>query len=216
MIDGSKQRSLASDSDLVQLIQELQDEQQCGALRIGRGSVVVIDGKEKCFYDPDTIAEALCAHTLKGECAFMDLSETRKVQWVLDRKPAPRPMEELLWTIGYTGYRATSCCTNKGCRVEDVIQLKRWPNLTRLPSSGSTIRLASLFSMRPTSIFLASKILKVETDEVMRFYNAACYSGLALRINGAPEPLKQRPHRKQKLVSALFSYLSGRRGQRLS
>lgn len=214
MIDSSKQRSLATDSDLVQLIQELQDTQQCGALRIGHGSVVVIDGKDACFYDPDGIASELCAKTQKGECGFIDLSETRKVQWVLDRKPSPRPLEELLWTIGYTGYRPTSCCTNKGCRVEDVIQLKRWPNLTRLPSSSNTIRLASLFSMRPTSIFLASKILKVETEEVMRFYNAACYSGLAIRMNGEPEPLRQRPHRKHKLIKTLFSYLGGRRSSR--
>lgn len=209
-LESKTQQPLEPNSDLIGVVNQSRMDQQVLAIRTGPTQVLVIDGAENLFYDPDEVAMELVDRVRSGDSQILKLSQTRKTQWLLDREPQARPMEELLWVIGYTGYVPNDCCFDKGCRTEDVIQLKRWPNLTRLPKDGNSIRLASLFSLRPTSVYLAGRILKVELDEVKRFYNAACSAGLAVRMNGEQVEWKPRPHRRQKLISAIFSYLSRR------
>lgn len=199
-----------SDSDLIAVVQKLLDKDRCMAFWVNSSKVLVVDGAEGVFYDPDDVAVRLVDRVKKHKCRSEKVSSQSMEKWLSEYSPRSRPIEELLWTIGFTGYEPASCCSQKGCRPDDVIQLKRWPNLTRLPKTANTIRLVSLFSMRPTSVFLASRILKVEDDEVMRFYSAACYSGLAVRMNGSAEPYVPKPHRQKKLIKLIFKYLSGR------
>lgn len=212
-LKSSAQQALPAGTDLINLINQARSNQRTLALLAGPTQVLVIDGTDNVFYDPDGVVLELVDLVRAGSCQLLELSEIRKKQWLLDREPSVRPLEDLLWVIGYIGYDPEDCCFDKGCRAEDVIQLKRWPNLTRLPRSSNSIRLASLFSMRPTSVYLAGRILKVELEEVKRFYNAACSSGLAVRTNGEPIEWKARPHRRQKLISSLFSYLGNRHRQ---
>jgi len=212
-LDSSLQDVLVPNTDLIDLVNQARLESRIVTLRAGPTQVLVIDGAEDVFYDPDNSVLKLVDHVRSGQGKTLALSDKRKKQWLLDREPQARPMEELLWVIGYTGYDPQHCCFQKGCRTEDVIQLKRWPNLTRLPGNGSSIRLASLFSLRPTSVYLAGRILKVELEEVKRFYHAAWSAGLAVRMNGDSLEWQPRPHRRQKLISAIFSYLSSRSRQ---
>ena len=210
-LENSSQQPLLPNTDLIDLVNQTRLDKQVVAIRTGPTQVLVVDGEQDVFYDPDQVVMDLVGLSKAGECQTLALPPKRKTQWLLDRQPQSRPMEELLWVIGYTGYDPEDCCFHKGCRTEDVIQLKRWPNLTRLPRSGNSIRLASLFSLRPTSVYLAGRILKVELEEVKRFYNAACSAGLAMRKNGESIEWQPRPHRRQKLISAIFSYLGSRR-----
>ncbi len=198
------------DTDLIAVFQQLMDKGQCMALWLNSSTVVVVDGATGVFYDPEGVAAKLTGRVKKVKCRSEKLSRQKMGEWLSEHRPRSRPIEELLWTIGFTGYESASCCSKRGCRTDDVIQLKRWPNLTRLPKTANTIRLVSLFSMRPTSVFLASRILKIEEDEVMRFYSAACYSGLAVRMNGNAKPYVPKPHRQKKLIKLIFKYLSGR------
>jgi hypothetical protein len=85
-----------------------------------------------------------------------------------------RPLEELLWTTAYLG---SGGALLNSCQLYDVIELKYWPNFTRLPHTESVLPLCSLLSYRPTSMSFAYRMLRIPPDEAFRFYSAATAAG---------------------------------------
>lgn len=117
-----------------------------------------------------------------------------------------RPIDELLWTLGYYSFNGN---LSFGCRRDDVVQLQRWPNFTRLPHDSSFHRISALLTARPTSIVLAAKLLGITEEEVYRFYNAARYAGYIKAINRSEEKApEQRKHKHQSLIQRLFKHMS--------
>jgi hypothetical protein len=85
-----------------------------------------------------------------------------------------RPVSELLWRLAY---QFSGGSLLKGCQRGDVIRLKRYPNLTRLPAGRNASKIAALLRTRPTSVVLASRILGIDEREVNQFYSAAYQAG---------------------------------------
>lgn len=204
---------LAPDTDLARYIHQLRKDQSVVLFLTPDDQGLVLSGIDNCFYDPDGEANLLVAHMRAGQLRIYRSHSRELSNSILPRlnNVRGRPMEELLWIAGFTGYTEERCCLDAGCRRDDVIRLNYWPNFTRLPTTPNSFKLASLFSSRPTSIVLASRILDVPEHEVMQFYNAACYSGIATRLNRPAEPVEPRAHRQQGLIRNLFNHLVGNR-----
>ncbi|GMR20246.1 MAG: hypothetical protein BMS9Abin36_0841 [Gammaproteobacteria bacterium] len=119
-----------------------------------------------------------------------------------------RPLDELVWQAAF--YASNGCLLKGGCEPIDVVELKRWPNLTRLPHSENAMSIAALLSQYPTSLVLVSRMLDVEIEEVCSFYSAARASGIAQAINrpAVSEEDMSRPHHHRGLLAKLFAKAS--------
>jgi hypothetical protein len=117
-----------------------------------------------------------------------------------------RNIDELMWQAAFY---ASQGRLMQGCYRDDVVELAYWPNLSRLPHTPNTMRIAALLSRHPTSIFFASRLLKVEAAEMYQFYSAARAAGFARAINRKPEEPKLEPHRNQTLLSSLLKKIAG-------
>lgn len=113
-----------------------------------------------------------------------------------------RCIKELLWNAGF---HASQGRLMEGCYRDDVVELIHWPNLTRLPSTANSMRIASLLAQHPTSLTLAFRMLRIDKAEAFQFYSAARSAGLVRAVNRpAVEPVL-KPHRHQALLSLLFN-----------
>jgi hypothetical protein len=117
-----------------------------------------------------------------------------------------RNIDELLWQAGF---HASGGRLMQGCLRDDVVQLRHWPNLSRLPSTPNAMRISALLTRHPTSIMLAQRLLKVEAAEIYRFYSAARCAGLAHVLNRKPEEPVLKPHRNQALLGLLLGKIAG-------
>ena len=116
-----------------------------------------------------------------------------------------RNFDELLWQATYYASQGRLI---KGCEREDVIEITYWPNLTRLPGPPSSIAIAALLTRYPTSITLASHILKVPMSEMFEFYSAAFSAGFVKVHNRMMHVPKLKPHRDNTMLGQLLSRIS--------
>lgn len=91
-----------------------------------------------------------------------------------------RPLEELFWCVAW---HASAGRLPLECNRHDVIELQRWPNLSRLPATPEIMRLCALLSRKAHSLHLARKLLEVSEEDAYRFYAAGWYSGLIRQIS---------------------------------
>ncbi len=121
---------------------------------------------------------------------------------------AMRNLDELLWMAGFY---ASAGRLLEGCNGFDVVQIRHWPNLSRLPHTPNTMRIVAMLTRHPTSISLAHRLLKIDPKELYQIYSAARCAGLIIVVNGsadAPEPIL-KPHRNQTLLSHLLAKIAG-------
>lgn len=123
---------------------------------------------------------------------------------------ARRSIEELKWITAY--YASEGRLPQHSLR-NDVIKLDHWPNLTRLPVSDNAISICALLSRYPTSITLATRILKLKPEEMYSFYSAAKLSGAARAtnrtVNAEQGPDIQGPKVSKGLLGKLFNKVKG-------
>lgn len=91
-----------------------------------------------------------------------------------------RTADEFFWNYAFALSKGRLL---PGCRSEDVVHLKHWPNLTRLPITPNTYRIAALLTARPTSIDTALRLLNITAEEIYQFYSAAFHAGYAEILN---------------------------------
>jgi hypothetical protein len=97
-----------------------------------------------------------------------------------------------------------------GCREDDVIQLRQWPNFTRLYTSPNIYRISSLLSARPTTLDVAARLLSVPKEELYQFYSAALYSGYAEVLNrSVVAEIELKPHPYVRIVKMLLGRFGG-------
>ncbi len=120
-----------------------------------------------------------------------------------------RNLDELMW---HTALCASNGRLMQGCRRDDVILLRHWPNLTRLTATPNAVRIAALLTRYPTSVTLAHHLLNIPAAELNAFYSAARCAGLAVAVNRKPELTKQddlKPHRQRGLLALFLNRISG-------
>lgn len=147
---------------------------------------------------------------VRDMAAFCRLPVTRLRINVGNRGSIPsttgRNIDELMWMAGF---HASDRRLMLGCYRDDVVELRHWPNLTRLPQTPNSLRIAALLVQHPTSVTLAARLLKIEREELYQFYSAARCAGLARAVNRKPEEPKLAPHRHQTLLAALLNKIAG-------
>jgi len=117
-----------------------------------------------------------------------------------------RCMSELLWQAGLFGSKGRLI---EGCGQYDVVQLTRWPNLTRVPATPSAMTIAALLSNYPTNIDLAKRLTGVDEEEMNTFCSAA-FAARSLRILGKTETVREpklKPHRDRSILGLIMHRL---------
>lgn len=133
---------------------------------------------------------------------------------VVNARAEGRPVAELLWNLGLAS--ADGQLLGQ-CRRNDVVQLNRWPNFTRIHATPNSLKIAALLSSRATSPVLASRILDLDEAEVFSFYSAAASAGYAQVLNRTAVQEIRSPSvnpQRQSLISRLMTHLKSLQMQR--
>lgn len=193
---------------LLGILQRVMAEKQATLIyAAGIGAVAVIPDLGDYFTElSDDELAAFCRVPATGFTAKR-LGDAGRNQ-LLDQGISGRNIEELKWRAAY---HASQGRLIKGCGRDDVVLLKSWPNLTRLPAMANGVRIAALLSRYPTTVSLAHHLLKIPVAEMNEFYSAATAAGLAIAVNRKPEQPQQefQPHRQRGLLGAIFERVMG-------
>lgn len=150
-----------------------------------------------------------CRHSI-DQYVVKKLTEPPQ-RWLAETRAPRRNLDELMWEAALAVANGRLL---KGCKNDDVVVLKFWPNLTRIGLTPNTVRIAALLTRYPTSVSLAYRLLKIPQGEVNDFYSAARCAGLAVAVNRRPEaeqpPIKA--HRQRNLFSLIMQRLSAPKG----
>lgn len=101
-----------------------------------------------------------------------------------------KDVRDLLWQLAFHLYEDSLI---ESCSENDVIQFKRWPNLTRLPITPNTARICALLTRHPTSIMLVRRVLGIDKKEVNRVISAAFSAGIVNTISRGPSLSSAEP-----------------------
>lgn len=115
-----------------------------------------------------------------------------------------RNIDELMWMAGYY---ASQGRLMDGLNLDDVVTLKHWPNLTRLPNNYNSFQMTAMLTRHPTTIVFARRVLKIPQEEINEFYTAAHCAGLSQTLNTPPEAL---PVLNEPSEGTLLSRIIGR------
>lgn len=90
---------------------------------------------------------------------------------------------DLLWQ---SAFHASQGRLIEGCSKYDVVQLRHWPNLTRLPVTPNAARICALLTRHPTTIMLVHRVLGIDKEEVCQIYSSAYSTGIAHMVSRSP------------------------------
>lgn len=144
---------------------------------------------------------------MRAFCAApADRFQVRVLQSPSSADDAARNIDELMWQAGF---HASGGRLLKGCFRDDVVQLRHWPNLSRLPMTPNAVRISAFLTRYPTSITLAARLLDIDLPELYQFYSAARCAGLAHALNRKSEEPILKPHRNNNLLGMLLGKITG-------
>lgn len=167
----------------------------------GIGKVTVLSSRGEYFLNAGDL-EMLC----QADSSLLDVTVLKGNSETSYTKQIGRNISELLWNAGFY---ASGGRLMKGLLRDDVVELIQWPNFTRIPLTANCMRLTALLHRHPTSITLATRLLKVSTEEAYRFYTAAHCAGIVKVLNHKPKEPELKPHRNQALLGLLLSKIAG-------
>lgn len=122
-----------------------------------------------------------------AEFNVRELSD-KEVMTIAVEKGIGRNIDELMWQAAYY---ASQGRLMEGLSLTDVVHLKHWPNLTRLPNTFNTYQMTAMLTRHPTTIVFAHRVLKIPQEEINEFYSAAYCAGLAEMLNTPPVELAE-------------------------
>lgn len=167
-------------------------------LETSHGEVFLIFAEQKLFIQQSQVNPPLeCkVSPMKGPVEF-DASKCR-------------PLSELMWRLGYEAFEDASWdSAADGVRRDDVIQLTKLPNLTRLPKTDNSIRIALFLANRATCPMLAARVLHVEEVEVLRLYLAAKAAGYVRVVSRVVSQQQDKEAESMPPLSGLFARIIG-------
>jgi hypothetical protein len=92
-------------------------------------------------------------------------------------------ISDLLWQ---SAFHVSEGRLIEGCSKYDVVQLRHWPNLTRLPVTPNAARICALLTRHPTTIMLIHRVLGIDKEEVCQIYSSAYSAGIAHMVSRSP------------------------------
>ncbi|MCP3953392.1 MAG: hypothetical protein GY697_14415 [Desulfobacterales bacterium] len=109
-----------------------------------------------------------------------------------DGKSQVLRLQELIWQ---TALYAAQGRVPAGVELDTQVQLRHWPNLTRLMLTSGSVRMAALWVVQPASVTEIATRLGLSVRDVAVFYSAAHALGLFLTRGDAGES-EPRPEPK--------------------
>lgn len=178
------------------------------AVSLGAGEVCILTARGEYFTDlaPQALRQFCCRPA--GQYAVRRLPE-REAAKIERAGRYGRNLDELMW---YAALCASQGRLIKGCRRDDVVLLKHWPNLTRIAATPNAVRIAALLTRYPTSVTLAYRLLKISLAELNEFYSGAHAAGWAVAVNRRPEIANEselKPHRNRGLLALILNRIAG-------
>jgi hypothetical protein len=201
-VDGDVPYFSPDDCAITPIRRAMANSQDIRIALAGAGELFVCSKRGEYFFQGGRLDALASAPVGKLEVTVMDHNDPRLPPTCL----TGRNIDELMWQSAYHTSRGRLM---KGCFRDDVVQMRHWPNLSRLPMTPNTMRITALLTRHPTSIMLAQRLLKVDMAEMYQFYSAARCAGLAHVLNRKPEEPILKPHRNQALLSMLLSKIAG-------
>ena len=115
-----------------------------------------------------------------------------------------RPADEFFWRYGLSLSQGQLL---PGCHASDVMQLRQWPNFTRLPMTPNSYRIAALLTARPMTLDTAQRLLDIDHQELYRFCSAAWLAGYLRQIHstGKTPPVQFRTHEHIGIIRMLIN-----------
>ncbi|MBD3640760.1 MAG: hypothetical protein HUJ18_07155 [Marinobacter sp.] len=162
------------------------------------GSLTILSSRGEYFTDSPDLRALLCQSPDNCRVRILGTGDHQ----IPPESRVGRNIDELMWQAAFY---VSDGRLMEGCNQADVIQLDCWPNLTRLPHTPNSFRILALLSKHPTSVFFASRLLKVPASEIYQIYSAAKAAGLSHAINRKAEEPRLEPHRSQSLLSSLLN-----------
>jgi hypothetical protein len=181
----------------------LQNKQDVVIALAGVGEIVVRGTQGEYLAGDDLDMQRFCTAPV-GRFQVTVLAADAIAQRTRDR--FGRNIDELMWMAGF---HASGGRLMKDCSNYDVVQMRHWPNLSRVPHTPNCMRIVAMLTQHPTSIAVAYRLLKIEAKELYQVYSAARCAGLARVVNGAVREPVLKPHRNQTLLSQLMSKIAG-------
>ncbi|MBM96985.1 MAG: hypothetical protein CMI09_14200 [Oceanospirillaceae bacterium] len=185
-------------------LKDIRDLGQCGYLNLNGRRLLIHGGEQRFLDETGSLVKQLQSTTdwidLTGEFQRL-MPDSKEMQHTVRNG---RPLDELMWACAWKQFDGELL---DGCRRDDVVSFNRWPNLSRLPHQGSTHRIVALLTQRPSSIVLASRLLRVPEADIAQVYCAAQRAGYAAPINRTVEEPVTKTHRHQSLISRLMARL---------
>lgn len=165
------------------------------------GELIVLSEAGEYHTDITEIVELCRANSSELNVRNMNDKESMDIS---AEKGVGRNIDELMWQAGYY---ASQGRLMEGLSLTDVVHLKHWPNLTRLPNNFNSFQMAAMLTRHPTTIVFAHRVLKIPQDEIKEFYTAAYCAGLAEMLNTPPVELSEVGETKE---GTLLSRIIGR------
>jgi len=165
------------------------------------GDIILLSKRGECIVGTKNLEQMCVADIDQLEVSVLDKTELEKYASVIGRN-----IDELLWCAAF---HASKGRLMKGCFRDDVVKLRHWPNVTRIPVTPNTMRIIALLTGHPTSIVLAKHLLKIDIGELHQFYSAAHCAGIAHVLNRKPDDPILKPHRNRALLGLLLDKIVG-------
>ena len=124
-------------------------------------------------------------------------------------------ISDLMWQAAF---HASQGAMIEGSSKFDVVQFRRWPNLTRLPKTPNTMRICALLTRYPMTFMLVHRKLGIEKKELYQTFSAAYCAGIVNVISHSPQEAANEtvadivldlPEQKRNLLQSLFAKITG-------
>lgn len=201
--------AIESASHLLDIVQQILSSQNNTQITLpGIGNITILPLSREYHADLKNMCEFSIAPAKNFEIKSLDSSAPTNIS-----SPG-KDVRDLLWQLAFYIYEDRLI---ENCSENDVIQFKRWPNLTRLPTTPNTARICSLLTRHPTSVTLIRRVLGIDRKEVYRVVSAAFSAGIVNTVSRGPTLVSAetvatevKPEQAQKsgLWNSLFTKIS--------
>jgi hypothetical protein len=123
---------------------------------------------------------------------LVDYPNEAEIRHLHDDMEVPQDIDYLLWKVTLWSARGR---LPLGTHIDSVIELKQWPNLTRLLAIPQFLRIAALWAKTPLPLSKTVDALNIEARYVRAFFSACFALELtqALPANEGHEVLQNNP-----------------------
>lgn len=113
-----------------------------------------------------------CLLPIKQQQIRIDHPGENEIALLQAKSEAPQDIDGLLWKVSLWSSRGR---LPVGITIDTTIELRQWPNLTRLLAIPQFLRIAALWAKTPLSLNKTAALLNIEARYVCAFFSA-CYA----------------------------------------